>query len=395
MQKNNYKDNYKKSILTDKNGRLIRDGDKIKKITNIDIGRFKKGVVKWDDIEGCFKCGDTILLKEYMSDFIVVGNIFTSKIMKIGTRSVLYGAHCFFIHPIFVFIAWWKLFGFPYDLRLWVAFFVHDLGYWGKPNMDGEEGEKHPEFGAIMMHMLFDRKRYWYDNYEEGRLNHSYGESKKKRGYKCIQKHITLDGQHILTWRKKDKDFKWHNFTLNHSRYYAKRNNQKISALCVADKYAIVLEPTWFYLIRVILSGEIKEYTATTITRHEGNNMNAYTEKEIDVLRSKSRREWFNGLKLYFRRWCDEAMQKKEFRTPPHFHKWKYTLQERSIVYAKDGKIKVFNTDQALDIEKSILADGYTHVQTIDVCKWMEYIHNECDYTKRISEIKSLSEMIK
>jgi len=65
--------------------------------------------------------------------------------MKVGTKSVLFGAHCFFLHPWFVAAAWWKLYGFPFDLRLWVAFFCHDLGYLGKPNMDGPEGETHPE----------------------------------------------------------------------------------------------------------------------------------------------------------------------------------------------------------------------------------------------------------
>lgn len=61
--------------------------------------------------------------------------------MKIGTRSVLYGAHCFLLHPWFVAAAWWQLYGIPWDPRLWVAFFVHDIGYVGKPNMDGVEGE--------------------------------------------------------------------------------------------------------------------------------------------------------------------------------------------------------------------------------------------------------------
>jgi len=64
--------------------------------------------------------------------------------MKIGTKSVVFGAHCFFIHPWFVFIAWWKLYGFPWDISLWFCFFLHDLGYWGKPNIDGIEGELHP-----------------------------------------------------------------------------------------------------------------------------------------------------------------------------------------------------------------------------------------------------------
>ena len=68
--------------------------------------------------------------------------------MRVGTKSVLFGAHCFFLHPWFVAAAWWRLYGFPWDPRLWVAFFVHDIGYLGKPNMDGPEGESHPELGA-------------------------------------------------------------------------------------------------------------------------------------------------------------------------------------------------------------------------------------------------------
>jgi hypothetical protein len=83
--------------------------------------------------------------------------------MKIGTKSVLFGAHQFLIHPIILFIAWLKEYGVSsvligyrlvwvetrlnnresfrnlqqrsvhagiWDPRLWVAFFVHDLGYW-------------------------------------------------------------------------------------------------------------------------------------------------------------------------------------------------------------------------------------------------------------------------
>lgn len=79
--------------------------------------------------------------------------------MTIGTKSVLYGAHCFFLHPWFVALAWWRLYGFPWDPRLWAAFCVHDLGYIGKPNMDGPEGETHPLFGARLMTRLFDRLR--------------------------------------------------------------------------------------------------------------------------------------------------------------------------------------------------------------------------------------------
>ena len=49
--------------------------------------------------------------------------------MKVGTKSLLFGAHNIFIHPFLVFIAWWRLYGFPADPRLWVAFIVHDWGY--------------------------------------------------------------------------------------------------------------------------------------------------------------------------------------------------------------------------------------------------------------------------
>lgn len=78
--------------------------------------------------------------------------------MKIGIKSVLFGAHCFFLHPFFVFAGWWKVYGFPYDPRLWVAFIVHDIGYLGKPNMDGDEGELHPYLGAKIMVFLFGKK---------------------------------------------------------------------------------------------------------------------------------------------------------------------------------------------------------------------------------------------
>lgn len=77
--------------------------------------------------------------------------------IKVGTKSVLYGVHCFFIHPFVVAVAWIKLFGWPLDHRIWIAFFVHDLGYWGKPNMDGKEGETHPELGAKIMHLFVGR----------------------------------------------------------------------------------------------------------------------------------------------------------------------------------------------------------------------------------------------
>ena len=76
--------------------------------------------------------------------------------MRVGTKSVLFGVHAVWIHPFFVAWAWWKLFGFPWDFRLWVAFFVHDAGYLFKPNMEGFEGQRHVLLGGRIMGWLFD-----------------------------------------------------------------------------------------------------------------------------------------------------------------------------------------------------------------------------------------------
>ena len=75
--------------------------------------------------------------------------------MTVGTRSILFSVHNIVIHPLVVGIAWWKLFGFPPDPRLWIAFLVHDLGYIGKSSVEGPIGETHVELGAHIMEALF------------------------------------------------------------------------------------------------------------------------------------------------------------------------------------------------------------------------------------------------
>lgn len=72
------------------------------------------------------------------------------------------------LHPIFIAVAWIKLYGFPFDPRVWIAFFVHDLGYWGKRNMDGPEGETHVELGARIMHLFDDPYHYLKEKQERG-----------------------------------------------------------------------------------------------------------------------------------------------------------------------------------------------------------------------------------
>lgn len=165
--------------------------------------------------------------------------------MKTGTKSVLFGAHQFAIHPWFLAAAWTKLYGFPIDPRLWAAFFVHDLGYIGKPNMDGPEGELHPYLGAKIMRIF---------------------------------------GQ------------EWHDFSLYHSRFLAKQHGKPFSRLCVADKLAICLTPTWLYLPMVRLTGEINEYMKDAATG-QYKSMN---------LSTKNQEDWFTSVKVYLRKWVEE-----------------------------------------------------------------------------------------
>lgn len=157
--------------------------------------------------------------------------------MKIGTESLLYGAHLFWWHPFFVARAWYKLYGWnwveycfakPYapndpwrmrtslkDWRLWLAFIVHDWGYWGSKDMDGEDGIFHPMLGDAIM----------------------YG----------------VTGGNIA----------WSCFMLYHSRGMAQRHGRRVSPLAAADKLSLALEPWWFYLYRVRMTGEIREYQST------------------------------------------------------------------------------------------------------------------------------------
>lgn len=171
------------------------------------------------------------------------------KSLPVGTKSVLLGAHCFFIHPWFVALAWWKLYGWKritcpstgvvtgmLDLRLWLCFLVHDLGYWKTAEMDGEEGEKHPQFGANIVGRLFDKpgseETIWLQT-------------------GCCRRPIT---------RTIPPTHDWHDFLLLHSRWYAKALDRRPSAFCMADKLAIALTPGWLYVPMARLSGEIKEY---------------------------------------------------------------------------------------------------------------------------------------
>jgi hypothetical protein len=98
----------------------------------------------------------------------------------------------------------------PIDPRLWIAFFVHDLGYAGKNNVDGPEGKTHTEFGARLMTALFGSK--------------------------------------------------WGELCRYHSRSTAREHGREPSLLSHADKLATILVPRWLYLHQINATGESQEY---------------------------------------------------------------------------------------------------------------------------------------
>ncbi len=173
--------------------------------------------------------------------------------MKVGTKSVVFGVHAILVHPFFVAWAWSRLFGFPWDPRLWLAFLVHDVGYVGKVNMEGSEGQQHVVLGGRIM------------------------------GWLCGPE--------------------WRDFVLGHSRHWAERVGKKYSKLCLADKLAFVLTPAWLYIPMARLSGELHEYMRVSSERQLGGRVSNF---ELSLLKSRNPQVWLEGLKLYTRRWIEQ-----------------------------------------------------------------------------------------
>lgn len=173
--------------------------------------------------------------------------------MTVGTKSVLGGAHCFFLHPFLVAWGWTRLFGFPWDPRLWAAFALHDIGYVGRPDMDGPSGEEHVVLGAKIMGALFGAP--------------------------------------------------WKDECLRHSRYWSRRMGLPISRLCLADKLAFALAPAWLYLPMAQWTGELDEYMMRSRERQAGGT--AFTAEEARLIRSANSEEWLRGLQSYTLRWVD------------------------------------------------------------------------------------------
>ncbi len=202
--------------------------------------------------------------------------------MTRGTKSLLFGAHCFFLHPFFVYAAWVKLYGWTFDPRIIVACIVHDWGYRGCEAMDDANGKQHPRVGAKIMHWLFD---WGLENY--------------------IYKPPTMMIEIPLTRRSK----KWHDFCLYHSRSIARLEGAKPSKLCAADKLAPALTPAWLYIPMATWSGEIFEYMEEGRGVQRGEYIDLLT---YGAMRSGDKGSWFWGLKRYMEAWVKSYMAEEE-----------------------------------------------------------------------------------
>jgi hypothetical protein len=183
--------------------------------------------------------------------------------MRLGTKSVLLGAHQFILHPLCLAVAWWRLYGFPWKWQLWLCFLLHDAGYVGCRNIDGEEGQKHPVRGA-----------HWV-----GRLTRSWD---------------------------------WHFFCLYHSRHYAKANGQQHSRLCVADKLAFCITPRWLYLTTTRWTGELDEYLQNAHPEHNP----PMTPHEQWCMTKGNADWWHYALRRYLLRWVAHNHKAHERHKP-------------------------------------------------------------------------------
>lgn len=194
--------------------------------------------------------------------------------MRLGQKSLLVGIHQFLLHPLFVAIAWTMLYGIPWNPKLWFCFLVHDWGYWFCTDIDGESGKGHPHFGALLVHRLCDRTK---------------------------QETISLSTLETLNLNERTlsyelKTAEWLDFCLYHSRYSAEKDSVPVSRLCIADKLATALVPTWLFIFLATISGEMRELEVRARDKDSGY---------VPSL-GMSKYRWINNTRKKFREWVAE-----------------------------------------------------------------------------------------
>lgn len=170
--------------------------------------------------------------------------------MKVGTKSLLFGVHQFILHPLFTAAGWIGCYGFSAKGYSWwklvECFVIHDWGYWGLDNMDGEKGELHPYKAAWKVSKRWSHTDYFY-------------------------------------------------LCLYHSRFLAEKHGKKPSFLCWADKLGTAYMPTWLWVFLARLSGEVDEYMSAP--------------KHIQVIgRKKDPYKYFEAYKKHIRETLKEVL---------------------------------------------------------------------------------------
>lgn len=140
--------------------------------------------------------------------------------MRVGTKSLLFGAHQIVLHPALVALAWRRIYGEWPSAREAVVIAVHDWGYFGCKEMDGEDGKYHPALGEKIAAGLFGKKMA--------------------------------------------------DLAAGHSRSYAKIKDKPLSALCAPDKLASTLVPKKLYLLMTTLTCEVFDYIEDAKPRGKG-----------------------------------------------------------------------------------------------------------------------------
>ena len=84
----------------------------------------------------------------------------------------------------------------------------------------------------------------------------------------------------------------WGEFTMYHSRFWAKRHGAQLSRLCVADKLAVAFTPWWIYIPFARLSGEMEEYKTLRGSKYKFMNLETESDKKFVLMFQKYLREW-------------------------------------------------------------------------------------------------------
>lgn len=136
--------------------------------------------------------------------------------MRLGTKSLLFGCHQFILHPYFTWRGWVRLYGHHYFRDAWLAFIMHDWGYWGMTSIDDDQDDH--TIRSERVYLSIARWRY-----------------------------LVLG---ILVGLDACKEIKYH------SRFFARTTGLPPSRLCWADKVGTGLMPSWLWAILAHWSGE-------------------------------------------------------------------------------------------------------------------------------------------